>query len=50
MADALGRQTGVPVEHSALYTNDKHAGRRMWLLTCRDLFGRNRELWDDEAQ
>jgi len=50
MANALGQRTRVPAGPPAMFTNETHQDIRMWLLTCRDYFGRNRWLWEDEAQ
>jgi len=48
--DALGCHTQVPAEHPALFRNEKPQHIRMWLLTCRDIFGQNSWQWEDEAQ
>jgi len=50
MANGLGQQTRVPAEPPAMFRNEKHQDIRMWLMTCRDYFGRNSWQWEDEAQ
>jgi len=50
MANTLGQRTRLPAEPPAMFRNEKHQDIRMWLLTCRDYFGRNIRQWEDEAQ
>jgi len=41
MANALGQRTRVPTEPPAMFRNEKHQDIRMWLMTCKNYFGRN---------
>jgi len=50
MANGLGQRTRVPAEPPAMFRNDKNQDIRMWLMACRNYFGRNSWQWGDETQ
>jgi len=45
IANALRQQTRVLAEPLAMFRNKKHQDIGMWLLTCKDYFGRNSWHW-----